>query len=174
MPIDPYITKRLSVRDWRPVIEDERARVQLEAVLLAILNADVLAHLPPSLQLNEDKSDLPEWIEARAREGDVCLVETRDGGDLIGLLFLASASEAGDVPSVHIGYLLATSAWGQGIATELVAGLVDALKARAKVRLVGGVDTANPASARVLEKAGFKVDPNRAQDGVDFYVRIVA
>ena len=155
------------------MVEDGVRRRRLEADLASILTGDVLAHLPPPLQLDEDGSGIPAWVDARAREGDVLLAQMSESGDLVGLMILACVSETGDIPSVHIGYLLVTSTWGQGIATELVAGLVAEMERHRPVRLIGGVDKGNPASARVLEKAGFVVDPDLSHGGVEMYVRIL-
>ena len=153
------------------MVEDEESRRCLETDLAAILTSDVLAHLPPTLQLDKDGGGIPSWVDARAREGDVLLLLMRESNHLVGLMILASASDADDIPTVHIGYLLATSTWGQGIATELVEGFVAGMERYRPVRLIGGVDQENLASARVLEKAGFMIDPDLSHGGVEMYVR---
>lgn len=60
--------------------------------------------------------------------------------------------------SFTFGYMLEAERWGQGLVTEAVQALIDAVftltdacEARAGVRVV------NPASRRVLEKAGFQM-----------------
>lgn len=175
MRIDPFFTERLSVRDWRPMLGDGRAG--LEADLAAMLTPPVLKHLPPALQLGPE--GISGWIDARARESDVLAVERKADGALTGLVLLAPepdpapepAPGAQAPPHLHIGYLLAESAWGQGLATELLQGLVPALAESGPARLLGGVDEANPASARVLEKAGFTRDADLSAPPVDVYAR---
>ena len=58
--------------------------------------------------------------------------------------------------SAEIGYWLGRHYWGRGLATAAVRATVEYAFARlALVRLHAGVFAWNPASARVLEKAGF-------------------
>ena len=60
-----------------------------------------------------------------------------------------------------IGYMFAQSAWGKWYASELVLGLVATLRAAGFKYAFGGVADQNPASARVLEKAGFEAISNQ-------------
>ncbi len=56
-----------------------------------------------------------------------------------------------------LGYVLAPSHWGQGYATEATRAVVEwALAQPALFRVWAFCDIANPASARVLEKAGMR------------------
>lgn len=66
--------------------------------------------------------------------------------------------------SAEIGYWLALPFWGQGIATRAVRALSDWAFANLDlVRLYAGVFETNPASARVLEKAGFTLEARHRQ-----------
>ena len=100
-------------------------------------------------------------------------VTTARDEELIGLVILAQDPDAA-LPTVHLGYLFAKSVWGRGAASEVVTGLVQSLRASAPVRLVGGVDPANPASARVLEKAGFARDPAQSSQDSTIYTKDLA
>lgn len=56
----------------------------------------------------------------------------------------------------EIGYWLSESWWGRGIMTDAVRSLVPAVFQETDlVRIQAGIFESNPASARVLEKAGF-------------------
>ncbi len=58
--------------------------------------------------------------------------------------------------SIEIGYCLHHDAWGQGLATEATGALLAWAFATLDLnRVQAGLDTRNPASARVLEKLGF-------------------
>ncbi len=170
MIVDRFTTPRLSVHGWRRTLEDAPLRAALERALAGILTDPVLAHLPPSLQLHEAGGGIAGWIDARAAESEVLLVERREGGALVGLVLLAQGEEIQARRSLHIGYLLAESAWGQGLASELVSGLVAAVEGAGRLRLLGGVDRDNPASARVLQKAGFEIDPTLSTAELDMFV----
>lgn len=89
---------------------------------------------------------------------------------MIGLVILASDTDPSEPQTIHIGYLLAKSAWGKGLASELVSGLVAEVKHHGPIKLVGGVDRSNPASARVLQKAGFALAPTQLETGTDTYI----
>lgn len=148
--MDSFATSRLTVAHWRDTLASRSERLTLEAELAGILTDQVLAPLPEPLQLSQSAQAVSEWIDARAGESDVYLVRETQSGTLAGLMILA-----GEGDTLHLGYLLAEAVWGRGYATELVTGLVEALKTEAPLRILAGVARDNPASARVLEKAGF-------------------
>jgi RimJ/RimL family protein N-acetyltransferase len=58
--------------------------------------------------------------------------------------------------SVELGYWIARSHWGRGIATEACAALVGIARALRLPALEGSYFLDNPASGRVLEKLGFE------------------
>jgi RimJ/RimL family protein N-acetyltransferase len=80
-------------------------------------------------------------------------VSLRDGGRLVGACDLTMEEEGG----ADVGYSLARDVWGQGYATELVHALVAVgFSALGLQRIVATVAPENHASARVLEKTGFR------------------
>jgi ribosomal-protein-alanine N-acetyltransferase len=84
-----------------------------------------------------------------------------------------------DGPKVELGYVLAKKFWGKGLTTEAVRAIVDwALKEDGVYRVWAVCDVENPASARVLEKAGMEregllrrwsVHPTRSSEPRDCY-----
>jgi ribosomal-protein-alanine N-acetyltransferase len=77
---------------------------------------------------------------------------------VIGLLILHSQLGQDGATTLHIGYLLGEASWGQGYASELIKGLVNAVKTRRSTILLGGVAKENGASARILERLGLKFE----------------
>ncbi len=63
--------------------------------------------------------------------------------------------------SVEIGYGLAETVRGQGMATEAVAALVERVWTLGVTRIVATMDDDNRASARVVEKLGFRLCESR-------------
>ena len=61
----------------------------------------------------------------------------------------------GDGPIAELGYALGRAYWGQGYATEAVLAMIDTARALGFGGLQAFSFVENPASARVLEKAGF-------------------
>lgn len=129
--------------------------------------------LPPSFQLEKQNNDISSWVDARDAESDVYLVEWNNNAKLIGLLILAGDPKMEETQRIHLGYLLAETECGQGLATELVAGVVDAVSRDGPLMLLGGVAKDNPASARVLEKAGFAASRELSTQDSDIYVKLI-
>lgn len=173
MAIDHFTTARLTIRSLLPDIKEEAKRRSLETALATILSSRVLKLLPPPLQLDHENGNISDWVDARVAEGNVLTVSQSTSGKLIGLLIMAPEPDTVDVVTIHFGYLLAEAVWGQGLATELVSGLVSGFKGKGPVRLVGGVDKRNKASARVLSKAGFQIDYGISKKDTDLFVRVV-
>ena len=151
-----FETARLLVRAWNP--SDQSIEDDLKALLTPV----VLAHLPPQLQVVASPN---QWISARAAESDVLLAFQKGDQTLLGLVLLARIES-----EIHLGYLLTESVWGQGYATELVQGLIPELAKSGAHRVVGGVGHDNPASARVLKKAGFHKEACASTDDTEQYV----
>lgn len=172
MQFHTFTTDRYTVQDWRSHVDDPAARTGLTAALTELLTPPVLAHLPPSLQLGiGGDGAISSWIDARDSESRVMIITSKADGRLIGLLILATKPDMRRLPVIHVGYLFSRSVWGQGAATEVLLGLVSALRQRPPARLVGGVDRQNPRSARVLEKAGFVMDAKRSGPQHAIYTR---
>jgi RimJ/RimL family protein N-acetyltransferase len=70
---------------------------------------------------------------------------------------LVGACGLGRRPSgaVELGYWIARTHWGRGIATEACKALIEMARALGLASLEGSHFIDNPASARVLEKLGF-------------------
>ncbi len=76
----------------------------------------------------------------------------------VGAPRLVGACGLGRRPSgaVELGYWIARSHWGRGIATEACAALIEIARALRLRALEGSYFIDNPASGRVLEKLGFE------------------
>ncbi len=123
--------------------------------MAAHLTGRVLAPLPPTMQLSRT-DEIGRWIDARVAESDVFLVLERAAPQsLLGLMVLADHNE-GERRILHLGYLIWEKMWGQGLASELLTGLVATATRIGGLELRAGVAEENRASVRVLEKAGLQ------------------
>lgn len=102
--------------------------------------------------------DTENFVESAAREWEtgrgfpLVLFKRTDPDDLIGMFHPHVT-----LGRVNYGYVLAQRAWGNGCATEVLTWLVDhALAHPAIFRAEGFCDLDNPASARVMQKAGLE------------------
>lgn len=165
--LKPFQTARLWVSSWRGTLEDKSARRKLEADLLVMLSEPVLRHLPERVQLDDGPDAIKTWIADRDASAAMFLIQ--DSAGLVGLMFLFRPADAPKTEPLHLGYLFGETSWGKGYASEMVIGLVEALSDGPVMTLQGGVDVNNPASARVLEKAGFARDDTLCSDEIDIF-----
>ncbi len=169
--LKPFRTTRLWVSSWRDTLEDQSARRELEADLATMLSAPVLRHLPERVQLDDGPDAIKTWIADRDTSAAIFMIQ--DAAGLVGLMFLFRPPDAPKTEPLHLGYLFGETSWGKGYASEMVVGLVEALTDGPVMTLQGGVDVNNPASARVLEKAGFVRDDALCSDEIDIFSRQV-
>ncbi|MFC7176520.1 GNAT family N-acetyltransferase [Halosegnis marinus] len=97
------------------------------------------------------RHDEREWIE----EGEGTHLLVTADGERVGLIGYEPVEEPWGV--AELGYFLDPGAWGNGYATAAVELVTThAFRERRYEKVVAGVYATNPASARVLEKAGFE------------------
>jgi RimJ/RimL family protein N-acetyltransferase len=145
-PISPRYTRRLVLR--------KPQRSDLEFVIALFGMPELVAHRPNPVPDSAEAStarlakDMGHW--ERRGFGRWAIVHD---GTLIGF---GGVTTSDQFDGLNLSYHLQPSAWGQGFASEVVAEAVsvafDRLKAQ---RVIGLVRPANPASGRVLERAGF-------------------
>ena len=128
--------------------------VALDQVARSAAVAEMTATWPHPLPETE-----ADWRILRAREsnasGDtlvLAITRKRAGDQLVGVLGL---TEAGD-RALELGFMLGNAHQGRGIMTEAVKGLATVVFTGSSASLIRASSrTINPASRRVLEKAGF-------------------
>ncbi|XP_062214350.1 uncharacterized protein LOC133915268 [Phragmites australis] len=148
-----------SSREARPAVEVTLRRFDLSDVdammawasdpqVAAVCRWDAYESTEPLLAFIRDVVLPHPWFRA------ICL----SGGDSesrpIGAV---SVTPTGDPCRAELGYVLARAHWGKGVATAAVKRTVATVfgEVEGLERLEALVDVANPASQRVLEKAGF-------------------
>jgi RimJ/RimL family protein N-acetyltransferase len=109
-----------------------------------------------------------EWLAVPASDTDFSCVAELDGTVVaIGFLDVVDGMGQPGMPErteAVIGYVVEPGSWGKGVASDLARGLLAAAFDRLGLRRVtAGCNADNPASARVLEKAGMR----REQHGIE-------
>ena len=121
-------------------------------------NRDVWRNLRDRFPHPYALSDAREWIEratAQSPETNFAIASATEAIGTIGLTFGDDVHRR----SAEVGYWLGEPFWGRGIATAALRALADyAFAEHDLVRLHGAVFEWNPASGRVLEKAGFTLE----------------
>jgi len=163
-----FETVRLRVGPWH-VIGCEIG-TDLGVTLTELLTAATTRSLPHMWRGDYSIERARNWIDERDAESPTLLVVDRRSTEPLGLVMLADVPAAAPSIDLRIGYLFAEAAWGNGLATELVAGLVDWARQHQLIStLTGGVATDNPASARVLVKNGFTAIDGADREGEAIY-----
>ncbi len=101
------------------------------------------------------ESDTREYIETTLRQSLTAVFAIEVDGQAVGVIGL-TLGEGERRHSAELGYWLGEAFWGRGIITDAVQAVTDyAVKELQLRRIESYVFSWNPASARVLEKAGF-------------------
>ena len=159
-----YQTARLRVSEKTESVEQSEL-AELLIAIPRILKPAVVENLPPHFHGINSQADALYWLQRMVAESRLCLVSHDERDLLIGFLFTSAENDC----DAHIGYLLREEYWGQGLASELLAGLIDhATNCESWMRLMGGVDRNNIASAGLLSKLGF-VETANGNDQAQFY-----
>ncbi len=151
-----FETSRLRVGEWHSV--PLRPGRDLAVVVTEMLTDGTTRSLPSAWHGAYTPERAQAWIAERDEESATLLATGRESGEPLGLviLFELAADDQPDDLDLRLGYLLAEPAWGRGLASELIEGLVSWCRSQPSIRsIAAGVATDNVASARVLTNNGF-------------------
>ena len=102
--------------------------------------------------------DAQEWIQFAMQQDPETIFAIAHATETIGSIGMLPQSDVARL-SAEVGYWLGQPFWGRGIATESLKVLTEyAFTELGLVRLYATVLEWNPASARVLEKAGYEYE----------------
>lgn len=149
-----FVTQRLVVKEWHSLTSEDWTPQDLIDVVRAMLTTRVTRSLPKEWQGAYTVERARAWVKEREREGVTLLAVERSTRLPVGLVVLCEESNERGA-EVSLGYLLAESAWGRGLASELVQGFEAWCHRAGIATVVAGVARDNVASLRVLEKSGF-------------------
>lgn len=152
-------TARLVLRQWR---EEDRAP-------FAAMNADplVMAHFPGMLTQDESDALMDRCAGQLERDGyGLWAVQTRANSDFVGFVGLSAPTwDAAFTPCTEIGWRLARSAWGHGLATEAALSVLATAFGELKLdEVVSFTTTRNLPSRRVMQRIGMTHDPSEDFD----------
>jgi ribosomal-protein-alanine N-acetyltransferase len=164
-----FVTDRLIAREWHSLSADDWVGQDLAVVVRTMLTPHVTQSLPEGWKGDYTTGRATTWIKERDREGATLLVLDRSSRVPIGLMILFESDDEQPGRTVRLGYLLSASAWGQGLASELVRGFVDWCRTVKIAALVGGVERDNIPSQRALEKNRIVIQPTAEDHGELFF-----
>lgn len=111
----------------------------------------------PHKDYEETKQIVNEWIKEYDNGSYNWVIELKDNHEIIGNISVIEISKKHN--NCELGYVLGSKFWGQGYGTEALKSVLDYLVGECDFHLVEAKHHAsNPASGRVMEKAGMKKD----------------
>jgi RimJ/RimL family protein N-acetyltransferase len=148
-------TERLLLRRWEP--DDLKP--------FAAINADpeVMEHLLPRLSRAETATMIEAFDERFERDGfGFWALELREEGELIGFTGLRRVPEAMPfAPAVEVGWRLARSRWGAGLASEAARASIDwGFRELDLDEIVAYTTPGNVRSWSLMERLGMTRDPD--------------
>jgi RimJ/RimL family protein N-acetyltransferase len=146
-------TERLLLRRWRPG--------DLEAYAAICADPEVMRFLGGPASRRQAAEQLARFADHWDRHGfGLWAAELRESRDLIGFVGLAEPAFIPElIGSVEVGWRLARSHWGRGLATEGARAALDVAFGELELEeVVSIIDPANLASLRVAEKLGMRRD----------------
>ena len=147
-------TERLSLRRWRDEDREPFARINRDPAVMEFF---------PALLSRAESDELVDRSEAHFQQHGFgpWAAEERASKEFIGFVGLSVPGfEAAFAPCVEIGWRLANSHWGKGLATEGArAAMQHAFESLKLPGLVSFTVPANVRSRRVMEKLGMMHNP---------------
>lgn len=148
-PMQLTLTKS-TIRSFHP--DDAASAARHIGTLSVARNMNLIPH-PYTLK------DAEEWIAHATSKTPETHFAIAVGNEVVGGIGIVTNSVAAMQHSAELGYWLGETFWGQGIMSEAVAAFTDWAFANFDLaRLHASVYARNPASARVLEKAGYECE----------------
>jgi [ribosomal protein S5]-alanine N-acetyltransferase len=138
------------VRSWRPA--------DLDSLVANANNRNVWINTSDRFPFPYTRAAGHDWLETACNQSpETNFAIDVDGAAIGGVGFVLQEDVA--FRSAEIGYWLGEKFWGRGIATDAVRAVTElAIREHKLCRLYGLLFEWNPASARVLEKASYKLE----------------
>lgn len=150
--------KELTPRET-PVLETARFRLRLrhpddaDALHVNFTDPEVMRYWSDATHESVEQT---RAMFARARPEWRCWSITVKGDDTAIGFVAAGEKRQGNV--TELGYMLAKSHWGGGIAAEAVSAVIDQIFAEGQRRVFADTDPDNAPSRALLERLGFKLE----------------
>lgn len=138
------------IRDWRRKDED--------AIVLHANDKEIWRNLTDRFPFPYTKKDARDWIDFNVQSRPPMNFAIEIDGEAVGGIGIAVHNDVRR-RTAEIGYWLGKKYWGRGVVTECLAAFSEhSFKNHDLCRLEASVFEWNPASMRVLEKAGYECE----------------
>lgn len=141
-------TERLSIRDFKAEDGED---------LYEYLSDPEVVHFEPYEPFSREEA----YAESARRSGDEAFMAVCLGDKVIGNIYLGK----GEFGKYEIGYVFNRNYWHKGYASEAAKAVADyAFDALGARKLSAGCDKKNPASSKLLERIGLKLEGCAPED----------
>jgi len=166
-----FETQRLSINSWTNQVKGPDSVKIFAEKVIKILTPNVTKALPDGWQNISTIDSAQEWIKDRDKEGHFVSIQLLSTNETVGFIFFYEIDSENNYYDLRFGYLLSEKAWGKGLGTELIEGLINWCKLEGNIKSIsGGVETDNIGSIKILEKTGFTASTiDNQTEGVVFY-----
>lgn len=149
---------RCTVRPW--------AETDVEALARHANNRKVSIHLRDRFPFPYTPEHARKFLEWLGQQDSVSVWAIEVAGEAAGGIGIEQKTDVERV-SAEIGYWLGESCWGRGIVTEALCAVTAEAFRRFELRRIYALPFAdNPASVRVLEKAGYVLEGRLRQSAI--------
>ena len=163
-----YETLRLQICELYQPLDKTDANV-LHHQIAGILSPAVVENLPDYFHGINNAAAACDWLDRMLSESRLFLLRYKQSDEVIGFVFIFT----GDTEDAHIGYLLSEPNWGKGLASEVLAGLINYAEHNTDWHvLIAGVDKANIASTGLLTKLEFVCQSSDDENTVFYHYQI--
>jgi len=107
-------------------------------------------YMLPDFENEEQALNLARRLRALSQDESRCVAGIYLNQELIGFFNDVEICDG----TMELGYVIAPAHWGRGYATEMLRALLDELPRSGYREIITGAFAENPASIRVMEKAG--------------------
>ncbi len=160
----PFETARLRLRRVEPPDRDNLIKMNSDPEVMRFIGAEGEA-LPIGSAISDDKVDRLMSLGCRLDGFGLWVLEWHDQPEFLGWVALF---EFADTKNFEVGYRLKRSAWGQGVATEAAAFMINHGFNSMNLEMICAVSyQENLSSHRVLEKVGLSRRGKFLYGGVD-------
>ncbi|TQV87742.1 GNAT family N-acetyltransferase [Aliikangiella coralliicola] len=153
-----FRTDKLLVESYQIDPTDDEAERVFANCIMKLMTPAVTQSLPENWQKITTEKEAIDWWQQRLKESCALTVKLLPGNEIIGFVFLHEVECHEQLANLHIGYLIGEDYWSKGYGSDLIKGVVNwALLDKRIYSIIGGVDSDNKGSIKVLEKNGFRL-----------------
>ena len=136
-----FQTERLKIFSYFDYAKNQVNERTLASRVTGIMTPEVTELLPAGWKNINTDIDANNWISEVSKESNFLLVQLKTTKEIVGFVFLYEHATFKAPIDLRLGYLISEDAWGLGMGSELIKGLLAWCKSSGKINTItGGVE----------------------------------